>query len=714
MPGEKSPKSTPPPEDTDKSKVPSEETKDEVPVETLPVVSALPEGGSAEKAPKSKKRSIRKKKTAKSSGKDAEAVSNPKEAEAEVLPPDDFDRAFNKVVAEEKFDQRVIDNIRELVQFKGKDSKALQRHIDLLNHVGPQQEEEALIDAISKIIKAMQEEPGVMKDAEKKTEIPKDAVIVEKGGKEKKNIDVPAEKDAGVPVKMRMDNFMGRGEQEDEEKGKAPVKPEAKKTDGPDEEVIKKFMEDNKLTDIDAIKREIAEIRKNAPREKVRRKRKINIGQNKAEIDEGVVVEQEEEIEKPKLEGEAGERHKMLVRSLRYLREKEKPQIVAEDIKEAKLQIAETEAELAGLAEDNDKDRTRLEREISQLKKSLAWREKKQNAKPDSPAPTVETANQEGPEEERIRELREKAASGNASDEEIAELERLMDEKEKSEETPVVPTGSENIIELTPGMEYIPPVAGAEIEEEPKTSSGKELIVIRNRIIEQIIQGKSLDKRKKELEGLGIRSGSEQGELDMIERSEQLGLVVEIVAVAEDKKAEEIWRLYGGKFFRAYEKALQDAIAKDPSKGKPNLKEFGVKLLEYLPQGSPGIDKLRENGGRNFQESVDKFNDALKEKDPEKREKKMAAIKENEVMKQALGEDGVKKLHELLAEDTPGNAKNPEQKKKDLEVMRSKLEGSAGLFLSVLGLVGLIFLMAVIFTLLVEIEAANMMIKGKK
>src|SRR3989338_2163197 len=534
----------------------------------------------------------------------------------ETDPQKIFEHALDSYAQEKKLDEISINHIRAFTDYRGVDPKELKRQLRFMRLMELNDKDTQLADALTEIIKIMEKKPGAGEPMKKEE---KSAV-----GQEKKVETVPPEEKSKKSRKKstKKDEKAGAGEEKkkptrERKDGDGKKEQEEEKKRKDEEGKIKKFMEENKFEDADAIKREIAEMRKNAPREKVQGK----FG----------------EIEKIKWDPDTAERHKMLVRSFRYYIEK--PENLDKEIVELQKNIADTETKLA------------------------------------SGKMPVEEMGAAG---EKLDEMRER-------------------------------------LELRKKQRGIEPGE----EDESQAETGKELMVIRDRVIAEMAQGKSLVERQTELEGMEPRSPQEQAELDYIIRGGRINAIIQIFVNVEGKDSKEYWEKHGASFFEGYEQALKDATAGGVK--EPDAEKFGLKLLEYLPdEGNPKMAELKKGGGEALKKITDAIGEIFKEKNPAAREEKSGESKELQQIKDIMGEDGFKEFMKTLLEAKERKEKGeltPEEaakQKEKLEKAKGAIGGSMEKAWSIAGLVGIMLLLGLIFMIIVELEALDFMLKKTK
>lgn len=252
-----------------------------------------------------------------------------------------------------------------------------------------------------------------------------------------------------------------------------------------------------------------------------------------------------------------------------------------------------------------------------------------------------------------------------------------------------------------------------------KVETGKELMVIRDRVIAEMAQGKSLAERQKELEALDLRSPKEQAELDYIIRGGNINAIIQIFVSVEGKDSKEYWEKYGASFFEGYEEAVKNAT--DGGVKEPDAEKFGMKLLEYLPdEGNPKMTALKKGGGEALKKITDAIGEIFKEKDTSRREEKSGESKELRQIKNIMGEDRFKEFMKTLFEAKERKEKGeltPEEaakQKEKLEKAKGTIGGSMEKAWSIAGLVGIMLLLGLIFMIIVELEAIDFMLKKTK
>ena len=254
---------------------------------------------------------------------------------------------------------------------------------------------------------------------------------------------------------------------------------------------------------------------------------------------------------------------------------------------------------------------------------------------------------------------------------------------------------------------------------EQDAETGKELMVIRDRVIAEMAQGKSLAERQTELEGMSARNPREQAELDYIIRGGRINAIIQVFANVEKKDNKEYWEKYGASFFEGYEQALKDATAGGAK--EPDAEKFGTKLLEYLPdEGNPNMAELKKGGGEALKKITDAIGEIFKEKDPAKQEEKSGESKELKQMKEIMGEDGFKEFMKTLLEAKERKEKGEitseevAKQKEKLEKAKAGIGGFMEKAWSIAGLVGIMLLLGLIFMIIVELEAIDFMLKKSK
>lgn len=325
--------------------------------------------------------------------------------------------------------------------------------------------------------------------------------------------------------------------------------------------------------------------------------------------------------------------------------------------------------------------------------------------------------------QKNIDETETKIAGGKVPVEEIeseiqklAELQERLERRQKQRGVePELPSGGD---EPPEGEKVIEPDI-IEEEAEPTTASGKELMAIRDRVIAQMAQGQSLVKRRMDLEKLGPRTLQEQGELDAIIRAERIDIFLSGIAVAEGKGKVEYWAKYGPKLYRGYDKALQGAMERDGK--EPDAAAFMRKLIEYLPQEeNPVAHEIKEKSPEIFKKIADHIGEIIKEKDPKKREEKSGQLGDLEKLEPLIGKEGAQNLFKIIAEvkEKRGRGQLTEQEaeeeKKKLEKAKGELGASMEKAWSILGLVGIMLLLGLIFMIIVELEAIDYFLKQGK